>query len=96
MLEELLEAGSTIKVGQLRSIDAIIAYQMTQATYSIDLVLKQFMIIYMGLSMRPEMDHCQCFMIRMSRAPCAVSTRGTILMIPDYWEHCHQSTPPGG
>ena len=68
MLEELPEAGSTIRVGHLTTF----AYQMTQATYSTDLVLKRFVIIYMGLSMRPEMDHCQHFMIRMYRVQCAM------------------------
>ena len=73
MLEGLPEAGSTIRVGHLTTF----AYQMTQATYNTDLVLKHFMIIYMGLSMRPEMDHCQRLTTTMYRVLC-----GTVPMIP--------------
>ena len=72
MLEELPEAGSTIRVGQLITF----AYQMTQATYSTNLVLKHFVIIYMGLSMRPVVDHCQHFTTTMYHVQCAMFPPG--------------------
>ena len=37
---------------------------------------QHFVIIYMGLSMRPEMDYCQHLMIRMYRVPCVIFPPG--------------------
>ena len=72
MLEELPEVGLTIREGQLTTF----VYQMNQATYSTDLVLKPFEITYMVQSMRPEMDHSHHFMMKMCRVLCVTFPPG--------------------
>ena len=72
MLEELLEAGGTIREGEPTAS----AYLMTQVTCSTHLGHKLIVIFCMVLSMRPQKDHSQHFITTMYRVQCAMFPPG--------------------
>ena len=71
MLEELLEAISPTREGQLTTYVCL----MIRAIYSSDLDL-QSKVTYMVLSMRHQVDHSQCLITKMCRVQCATFPPG--------------------